>query len=155
MKKIYKLSSILIVLLLVNCGYTPIYTVKSINFKIDRIEFSGDKKLKYKLQNKLKRYKKIKNSENTLTLEINSEKKITTQSKNSKGEALFYLMEIKINITSTNQNNIIKKNNFIESFTYNNKADKFDLSQYEKNIEENLIDTIINKIIIDLSTKYQ
>jgi hypothetical protein len=155
MKKIYKLSSILIVLLLVNCGYTPIYTVKSINFKIDRIEFSGDKKLKYKLQNKLKRYKKIKNSENTLTLEINSEKKITTQSKNSKGEALFYLMEIKINITSTNQNNVIKKNNFIESFTYNSKADQFDLSQYEKSIEENLIDTIINKIIIDLSTKYQ
>jgi len=155
MKKIYKLSSILIVLLLVNCGYTPIYSVKSMNFKIDRIEFTGDKNLKYKLENKLKKYKKIKNSENTLTLEINSKKKITTQSKNSKGEALFYLMEIKINITSTNQNNIIKENNFIESFTYNNKADKFDLNQYEKNIEENLIDTIINKIIIDLSTKYQ
>ena len=155
MKKIYKLSSILIVLLLVNCGYTPIYSVKSINFKIERIEFTGDKNLKYKLQNKLKKYKKIKNSKNTLTLEINSKKKITTQSKNSKGEALFYLMEIKINITSTNQNNIIKENNFIESFTYNNKTDKFDLTQYEKNIEENLIDSIINKIVIDLSTKYQ
>ena len=155
MKKIYKLSSILIVILLVNCGYTPIYSVKLINFKIDRIEFTGDKNLKYKLQNKLKKYKNIKNSKNTLTLEINSKKKITTQSKNSKGEALFYLMEIKINITSTNQNNIIKENNFIESFTYNNKTDKFDLTQYEKNIEENLIDSLINKIIIDLSTRYQ
>ena len=44
----------------------------------------------------------------------------------------------------------MKDKNFISDFTYNNKENKFDLSQYQKEIEENLINKIIEKIYIFL-----
>ena len=37
--------------------------------------------------------------------------------------------------------------NFEEKFEYNNRSNKFDLKQYEKNIEDNLISQLSYKII--------
>ena len=45
------------------------------------------------------------------------------------------------------------KNNFIitESFNYNNNSNKFNLKTYEKNIKNNLTETITEKLIFRLS----
>ena len=46
------------------------------------------------------------------------------------------------------ENEILKgKKNFEEKFEYNNRSNKFDLKQYEKNIKNNLISELSNKII--------
>ena len=46
------------------------------------------------------------------------------------------------------ENKISKdKTNFEEKFEYNNKSNKFDLKQYEKNIKNNLISKLSDKII--------
>ena len=48
--------------------------------------------------------------------------------------------------------NFIKQKEFNSSFTYSNTQSKFDLSQYQKNIESNLINEISEKIFIYLRT---
>ena len=48
--------------------------------------------------------------------------------------------------------NIIKKRTFTADFIYNNNPNKFDLFQYERNIEKNLINNLSEKIFIFLTT---
>tara|TARA_B100000427_G_scaffold262369_1_gene227048 strand:+ start:673 stop:861 length:189 start_codon:yes stop_codon:yes gene_type:complete len=56
-------------------------------------------------------------------------------------------MNIISEITILNDEKIVKNKVFSESFNYKNSSNKFDLKQYEKNIEENLTDKIIENII--------
>ena len=49
------------------------------------------------------------------------------------------------------KNIIVKSKNFTSSFSYSNTKNKFDLQQYQKNIEENLIIKIADEIIIFLN----
>ena len=45
------------------------------------------------------------------------------------------------------KNNVIKNTkNFSENFSYSNNSNKFSLDQYEKDIEKNLINKIIENI---------
>ena len=62
-------------------------------------------------------------------------------------------MTIFLNINILNKNNyeINKTKIYTEKFDYNNNANKFTLKQYEKNIEDNLINKIIERSIIYLS----
>ena len=48
--------------------------------------------------------------------------------------------------------NVIKKRTFTSNFIYNNIANKFDLFQYQKNIDKNLINSLSEKIFIFLTT---
>jgi hypothetical protein len=45
------------------------------------------------------------------------------------------------------------KNSFVivESFTYNNNSNRFNLKRYEKEIKNNLAETITDKLILKLS----
>ena len=60
-------------------------------------------------------------------------------------------MTINLNL-EINQNGTKRSNTFTETFGYNNKSNKFDLKQYEKNIQNNLTDKIIENITLYLST---
>ena len=59
-------------------------------------------------------------------------------------------MQISVDLTILENNKIKNKKNFKESFHYNNSTNKFDLKQYERNIEDNLIKKIITKITLYL-----
>ena len=48
-------------------------------------------------------------------------------------------------------NEEFKQKDFTSNFTYNNIENKFDFSQYQKNIEINLINGIIEEIFIFLT----
>ncbi len=55
-----------------------------------------------------------------------------------------------VNLLLSGDEKIVKKKQFSEDFTYNNNQNKFELSQYQKNIEMNLINEITEKIFIFL-----
>ena len=56
-------------------------------------------------------------------------------------------MEINLDLEVL-ENNILKsKINFKETFEYNNQSNKFDLKQYENNIQNNLLNKIADDII--------
>ena len=63
-----------------------------------------------------------------------------------------FLTEIIISINVIKNGKIIISQDFVEIFSYNNNTNKFDLSRYERNIEDNMVNELIEKIIIYLQT---
>ena len=57
-----------------------------------------------------------------------------------RGILLVYKMTINTNIQIYSNNEIIKQKNISKNFSYKNTENKFDLTQYEKTIEDNLIE---------------
>ena len=147
-----KLIFVVIALFMLNnCGYSPIYSSKNNNFYID-ISQKDRSKLDSKIGNNIKRFSN-QNSENIIQLEISSNKKINIISKDKKGDPSRFSMIISLTINILNKNNyeINKTKSFTEKFDYNNNSNKFSLKQYEKDIEDNLINKIIERSIIYLS----
>ena len=134
-----------------NCGYSPIYLSKNNNFNID-ISQKDRSKLNSKIEENIKKFSN-QNSENIIQLEISSNKKINIISKDEKGDPSRFSMIISLTINILNKNNyeINKTKSFTEKFDYNNNSNKFSLKQYEKDIEDNLINKIIERSIIYLS----
>ena len=149
MKKIIYIVIALFVLN--NCGYTPIYSSKNNNFYID-ISQKNRSKLNSKIENSIIKFSN-QNSENIIQLVISSNKKINIISKDKKGDPSRFSMTISLTINILNKNNyeINKTKSFTEKFDYNNNSNKFSLKQYEKDIEDNLINKIIERSIIYLS----
>ena len=147
-----KLIFVVIALFILNnCGYYPIYSSKNNNFYID-ISQKDRSKLNSKIENNIKKFSN-QNSENIIQLEISSNKKINIISKDKKGDPSRFSMTISLTINTLNKNNyeINKTKSFSENFDYNNNSNKFSLKQYEKNIEDNLINKIVERAIIYLT----
>ena len=143
-----KNKSILLILLffiLVNCGFEPIYSSKKSNFNIGEIKITNKNKfnsiIKYNLKN-------ISNNEsqNKFDLIINSEKKRIISTKDAKGNPELLTMIISVEVQIIKDNVIKNQKNFTQNFSYSNNSNKFSLAQYEKDIEKNLINKIIENI---------
>ena len=148
LKKIITTISFLILL---SCGYEPIYSNKQINstynLSINTINYTGDNKVSQILKNKIKKILNKEKKSTGLNLNLNSRIEKVVTSKDKKGNPIRFSIEIIINL-DVFENGISKgKTNFKEKFEYNNKSNKFDLNQYEKNIKDNLISKISNEII--------
>ena len=134
------------------CGYEPLYLKKN-DYKqqINVITLNGDQKINKIIMSSLG-IKEGKNSNSGFTLILKSSKKIDIISKDKTGNPSVYRSSIIVNFSLTDDDTIIKQKEFNQSFTYNNNQSKFDLSQYQKNIELNLINEISEKIFIYLRT---
>ena len=143
-----KNKSILLTLLffiLANCGFEPIYSSKKSNFNIDEIKITNKNRFNTIIENNLRN---ISNSEsqNIFDLIINSERKKIVSSKDAKGNPQLLTMIISVEIQIIKNNVIKNTKNFSENFSYSNDSNKFSLGQYEKDIEKNLINEIIENI---------
>jgi len=140
--------SFLFFLILTNCGYEPIYSTKNLNFTIGSIE-----KKNTSLNNKFAKSISALKTEETvrnINIEIESDKKIRIKSKDSKGNALVFELEISLKILNINVKNRSEKI-LSRKITYNNSDDKFKLKQYENELEEILITKIVEDLINYLS----
>jgi|TARA_B100001939_G_scaffold35002_2_gene27256 hypothetical protein len=146
MKKIILIS---LVIFLSNCaGYKPIFTSDQTNFYIEKIEISDDNKLVRKLVKNLKPYS-IDNGKQSITLKLDLNKQENVIMKDAKGDPASYEIKIKLNVdVITKDGN--NKLNFEENFTFNNQSNKFELNQYKKNTETNLINKIFENLILEL-----
>ena len=142
---------ILIFLILNACDYTPVYSTKDSGFTINNVETSGNNKINKII---LKKISRLKNDSNNIIydLKILSSKEIKSISKDSKGNTKTYEMIINIDINIIRNNNIIKNKKFLETFSFNNTSNKFELSQYKNDIEKKLIENIIENLILTLKT---
>ena len=57
-------------------------------------------------------------------------------------------MIINLKFSKIDYNGIFSEKNFTKEFSYKNKVNKFDLSQYEIEIEKNLINKIMEELIL-------
>jgi len=104
-------------------------------------------KISRNIKNNLNIYKQNKSSNNLYSIKINSTKSINIISKDTKGDPSNFEMIITSKITILNGKKILKNKVFNENFNYKNASNKFDLKQYEKSIEENLTNKIVENII--------
>ena len=145
-----KNKSILLILLffiLANCGFEPIYSSKKSNFNIGEIKIISKDKFNSIIKNNLKNISNNE-SQNKFDLIINSEKNRIISSKDAKGDPQLLTMIISVDIQIIKDNVIKNEKSFSQNFNYSNISNKFSLTQYEKDIEKNLI----NKIIENLNT---
>lgn len=143
-----KNKSILLILLffiLANCGFEPIYSSKKSNFNIGEIKITNKNKFNSIIKNNLKNISNNE-SQNKFDLIINSEKKRIISSKDAKGDPQLLTMIISVEVQIIKDNVIKNKKNFSQNFSYSNNSNKFSLAQYEKDIEKNLINKIIENI---------
>ena len=143
-----KNKSILLILLffiLANCGFEPIYSSKKSNFNIGEIKITSKNKFNSIIKNNLKNISNNE-SQNKFDLIINSEKKRIISSKDAKGNPQLLTMIISIEVQIIKDNVIKNIKNFSQDFSYSNNSNKFSLAQYEKDIEKNLINKIIENI---------
>ena len=146
-----KIITTLSFLLLLSCGYEPMYSKKKINsgynFSINTINFKGDNKVNQILKNKIRQKINTEKKSTELNLNLNSRIEKSITSKNKKGNPIRFSIKIMTNL-EVFENEILKsKKNFEEKFEYNNRSNKFDLKQYEKNIKDNLISELSFEII--------
>ena len=147
MKKIL----IILIFLFSACGYQPIYKVdnkKNLIFK--NIELVGDNKINKKVISAIG-LKKDNSNKSLNEIIISSNKKTEGTSKNSKGQIATYRTTLKLNITIKKNDEVVREKEFFKDFSYNNKENKFDLSEYQKEIEISLTNQIIEELIIYLN----
>ena len=133
------------------CGYQPLYLVKDEIF-FEKITLTGDKRINRKIvsTSAIK-----KSSEGNLNNEIilNTNKNIITTSRDSKGQPATFKSLIEVKFTIMKDGKISREKTFRESFDYNNIENKYDLSTYQNDVEDNLIDKIVEDLIIFINLK--
>jgi|TARA_B100001093_G_scaffold260184_1_gene248675 hypothetical protein len=149
MKKIL----LFLILLTASCGYQPIYLNSNPqNFKFSKILIQGNNDINKAITNSIS-FEEVDTDQSPEKLILNSSFKIIETAKNSKGQVESYRSKIFVNVKIMNNNVTIKEKNFFEEFSYNSKKNKFDLVQYQKQIQDNLIKEVIRDIIIYLNLK--
>lgn len=148
-----KICLLILVLFLTNCsGYKPVFSTKDVNFFINQIIITDNDKISYKIKKKLKPYSSENINKIKISLNINSSKKVKIISKDNKGDALMFNLVINSNVDILSNDIVEKKYKFTEKFTFKNQANKFELEQYKRSLEDELIDKIFEKLILNLRT---
>jgi outer membrane lipopolysaccharide assembly protein LptE/RlpB len=150
MKKLNSINLILIFLLLVSCGYSPLYKdLSNINFSITLNKISGDRKINNLIKSKLNTYNS-NNAEKQYAIDINTKYKKDIIAKDTTGAATEYKLTIKTSF-KVNSNNYEREFIFQENFNMNSISDKLEEQDYEENIQSNLANIITRKLILQLS----
>ena len=91
------LITILIIPLLNNCGFEVIDRSNIAQFDINQITSSGDRRINYRIKEKLK-FAKSENDKRLININLNTEKNKSVKERNIKHEITKYQIEIKINV---------------------------------------------------------
>ena len=144
---IKKVKYSLIFLFLLSCGYSPIYqTNQKINFKLDIINYSGDKEIGREIVKGLEKFKEGENL-NIFNAKLDIKKRESIATKDEKGDPSSFKTTIEINLDLINQTNSkVIKRKFIEEITYDSMENKFELNQYKNKLEKNMVFKIIQDI---------
>ena len=143
---------ILFFIFIIGCGYSPIFLSKDIKFGIDEITFINKNEINYEIKSQLTRYQNNDSKSKIYDLRINTNSIKSISLKDSKGDPKIFLIKIFVEITVMQSGKSKDKKTFNKSFNYNNDTNKFNLSRYEKNIEKNMINKIIEEIDLYLQS---
>ena len=140
-------------ILLTNCGFKIIDKRELLNFNIEEISASGDKRINFKLKNKLSDYNNI-NSNKIISIELDTKNVKSIKEKNLNNKITKYQIKVTVNvklIKTDNTNNleftVERKGNYVV-------ADKFSQTlNNEKKLTSNIVDKISEDIIGEIINK--
>ena len=149
MKKIF--VYFLILILLSNCGFSPIYVKKNLsNYNIEFINVEGDRLINNLISGQLNR-NKDETLENKINIDIVTKYEKKISSKDATGAAASYELtvtsEIKVNSNDGNKNFI-----FNERFIMDKNENLLDEKNYERTIKQSFASLIAGKIILELNS---
>lgn len=149
--KITKIILLLTLFINTSCGYKPIYLKNDqLMLEFNKIVSIGDQRLNKKIINTVGLLEsEFNESLNELSLETNFD--IEETSKNTKGQVETYRSVINVKLTIKKDEKILKSKNFLKEFSYNNKDNKFELTQYQSEIKNNLINKSSEEILLFLN----
>ena len=131
-----------------SCGFKPIYSTNNLNLKLNNIYFQPSK-----LNNQINRsIKSFSNPKGLKIYDINfdTQKEKRTVSKDSKGNTEAYELKINLNMSIMSEGKKFTKN-FVNKVKYNNNDNKYELKQYEIEIEKQIVADLIGDIVIFFS----
>ena len=149
---IKKNFSLLLILLLTNCGFTSLYNdTNKINYKINIIEISGDRVINNIIKSEINRISNPK-AEKVFNLKINTSYEKIILSKNAKGTASDYQLIAKTNfiIEDLDKKQVLS---FEEKQNIKNILDIFEQKNYENSIKEIFASSMIRKLNLELVNK--
>ena len=143
MKKIFLLISIIFIY---NCGYSPLYTSNKNNLLLKLKEIEGD----FELNNYIKNDFKISSDVNSPNVfDINAVTKIDKiiLTKDATGDATDYRLDFSVKFIIVSENKEVSYN---ESFKIEKNNQKFEQSNYEREIKRNFSEIAKDKLILYL-----
>ena len=144
-----KIVLILMIIFLSNCGFTPIYNNQdnnSFNIIIENIE--GNKSINNILERKLKRYSNNEiNKIFVIRVQTTFNKNVLSKDKTGRATDLELSTNVNFMVKYKNQ---IKEFSFKESLNIDNSSDFYEQSNYENNIKNNFVNTIVEKLNVKL-----
>ena len=144
MKKIFLFISIFFIY---NCGYSSLYLEGKKDILINLQEITGDFELNNYIKNDLK-ISSDKNSSNIFDLSVETKYEKIILTKDATGVATDYRLDLSVKFTILSENN--KVVSYKESFKIKNMNEKFEQSNYEKEIKRNFSENIKDKLILKL-----
>tara|TARA_B100000925_G_scaffold144302_1_gene108078 strand:+ start:1177 stop:1617 length:441 start_codon:yes stop_codon:yes gene_type:complete len=144
MKKIFLFISIFFIY---NCGYSSLYLEGKKDILINLKEITGDFELNNYIKNDLK-ISSDKNSSNIFDLKAETKYEKIILTKDATGLATDYRLDFIVKFTILSENNKIVS--YKESFKIKNMNEKFEQSNYEKEIKRNFSENIRDKLILKL-----
>ena len=148
MKKIFLIFTLL---LIISCGYTPIYSSKDSNYKVISFKKNVDNNLTNYIENSINELSN-ENANKNLNIIFDFKEDISVILKNSKGDPSRNRLKITLDLSLLDENQkLIASKVFEETSEYNVNDNKFNLRQYEKNVTQNLVEEITQQILLYLA----
>ena len=150
----YKFLIITILLIsLSNCGFKVVNQSSMMNFSIEEINFTGDKRINYIIKNNLLNFKKEENKKPLyLNLKINKIKSI--KEKNIKNEITKYQIEIVAHIDSGERGSKLSRITISKKGEYTVNKQYSQTIRNEKKLVEVLAESLSKEVIFKLSERY-
>ena len=147
-----KIIFLVLLIFIYSCGYTSVYKdYKKYDLLINIVDVSGD----YEINNYLKNDLKISsnnNSKNIYDIKIITNFEKITLAKDSTGKATDYKLDLNVKfIIVSKQNQTLE---FNENLKIKNNDEKFEQTNYEKDIKKNFSKIIVDKLILILVQNY-
>ena len=139
---------LLTAIIIAQCGFKVVKYNDLLNFEINQINSSGDKRINYKIKNKLSLYKKI-NNQKIVNLNIKTKKSKLIREKNIKNEVTKYNLKISTVIQILNVNDVK-----IKEFTITEIGEYSVHNQYSKTLNnEKKLTALLTKKILNQITQ--
>ena len=129
---------------------TNLFRKKYKNFAFNEIVLEGNNKINKEIINVLN-FEENNSKNNYEKIILNSEKTIIETSKDAKGQILSYKTTVKVSLRIENRGEKIKDKVFTDYFSYNTRDNKFELVEYQNQVESNLTKSIIEEIFLYLN----
>ena len=145
-----KISLLMLILFISNCGYTPVYNSNNITkIKINILSVEGDKKINNLLISDVKKISR-NDFEKEFDIKITTDFIKTITAKDSKGIASNYELKVitKFEIVKQDESKFLS---FEEKIDIKNNTNLFEQKKYENSIKITFAKSIIDKLIQKLS----